>query len=212
MGVNSLCTCSCRCSSVRNVAGAWQFSGISFSRFVNYWRNHGKTAIADVPSSAMSYLTTNARSGQASGIANGVKRARRHSYDSSKAEEVSRSVEHAGSEVAVKELPSPGTSESSDVISSSRRELRRDRAASATSSHAGPQRRQTDAARMDNAPGTRRRRCVGLSDVSAIRNPSGWRTRGNALGSRRTPLASGATGLPGPKGIAVKCIRRLRGE
>ncbi|KAL8275934.1 hypothetical protein Esti_000050 [Eimeria stiedai] len=142
----------CRCSSVRNVAGAWQFSGISLSRFVNYWRNHGRTAVPDISNAAKAYFSENARLGQGKSPANGVKRQRRSNDGPSTSNHESGNPDSAEAESLVKYEHSTAPSKPSDVIASSRRQLRAER-----SRHVGEAQGQTDST-TDSAMGKRRRR------------------------------------------------------
>lgn len=202
----------CRCSSVRSVAGAWQFSGISLSRFVNYWRNHGRTAFHEIPSSAICYFTAHTRSGQASSVAKEVKRPRRSSSDHVEKKDEFRSLESVDGDVTVKEQPSSESPEASDVISSSRRELRKERAALTTSGHAGAQQRRTDSTKMDSVKGARRNRDFQPPNVPASVKPVGWRKRAKTIDSKRTMLTNEERAFTCTKGIAEKCIGRLRRE
>lgn len=187
--------CSCRCSSVRNVAGAWQFSGISLSRFVNYWRNHGRAALVDVPASAMSFFAVHERPAQGE---NGAKRQRRHIADSVKTEEESKNQTPPTGEAAVKGVPSERTSEATDVVAASRRGLRRARSISSMSLHVPKQQRRTGAARMGVATGASFRGSARMSEMQAVSRPRRPLHRETVLQSRRiAAYAGGAAKLMG---------------
>lgn len=159
----------CRCSSKRNVPGAWQFSGISLSRFVNYWRNHGRTAISEIPTYAVSYFIAPTRSQQERASVNGTKRLRRLDHDSFKTERESRSPERADGEVAGR-VASHKASEASDVISSESPELRRGRALAGVKSGVEAEKRRAGAARLERSTETRRRRCIEVAGLTLPRS------------------------------------------
>lgn len=205
-----LSACRCRCSSVRNVTGAWQFSGISLSRFVNYWRNHGKTAIPKLPNSGKAYFAAHPRLAQGLGAAN-AKRQRTSGLDQSRKQE-SNTADPVDSDTRVKATRSREPSEPSDVISPSRRELRKERATSATNEHGGAQQRHSESSKVDSTTGARRRRDTQHSAVPANGKPEGWRSAERAVNSRRTLLARGKSGFTCNSGVATKCIGRLHGK
>ncbi|KAL8449068.1 hypothetical protein Emed_003420 [Eimeria media] len=194
--------------SVRNVAGAWQFSGISLSRFVNYWRNHGRTAVPDISNTAKSYFAANARLGQEKSPANGVKRQRRSSDEPSASNHESGSPRDSGhSESPVKDEHSTESSKPSDVIASSRRELRAER-----SSHVGEPQGQADST-TDNAMGKRSRRDAQRSGMHATAKPASWRKRGRLLASKKSPrFGSDERGLKRTRKLATNGGRQLRGK
>lgn len=207
--VNWLSTCSCRCSSKRNVAGAWQFSGISLSRFVNYWRNHGRTAISDIPAYAVSYFIAPARSQQEHASVNGSKRPRRLDHDSFKTEErESKSAERADGEVAGR-VTSNKASEASDVICSERQELRRERALAGVKSGVKAEKRRAGAERLEHQTETRRRRCTQVAGLHSATRLTGLGEEPRALDFKVKPLGKDERGFPCAKKISASCTKRL---
>ncbi|CDJ42327.1 hypothetical protein, conserved [Eimeria tenella] len=207
----------CRCSSVRNVAGAWQFSGISLSRFVNYWRNHGRVALLEVPSSALGYFALHDRPGQ--GLESGAKRQRRRAAEAVKTEEAPRTPPQGGAagaaaakELQQQQLQQQPASEAGEVIAaSSRRGLRRECSIPPLSHHGGAQRRQAKAARMGAAAGPPARGAPRPAEGAPP--PAGQqqlpRHRQPALPSRPTARANGPKGLR-CAGVATDNLRARR--
>lgn len=180
---------------------------------MNYWRNHGKAAIHEIPSTATSYFTAHTRLGRGSEVANGVKRQRRSSSDFVKSKEELRDQDNATAEVKGKDFRSREPSESPEVTSSSRRDLRKEGAATATANaHTGTQQGATDSTRMDSAVGARCPRGTEHESVSEVAKPAGCRKRERALDSRRNQLANEQRGFSCTKEIATKCMGRLRRE
>ncbi|CDJ35789.1 uncharacterized protein EMH_0032710 [Eimeria mitis] len=188
----------CRCSSVRHVAGAWQFSGISLSRFVNYWRNHGRAALLDVPASALSYFAQHDRPVPTNGLENGAKRPRRHLYDYIKTaeERKSQTPTTAGDTAAKDMVQSERTSDSSHIVAATRRGLRRARSIPSTSHHLPAQRRRTGTAGIGVAA---RKSCRGTGRISdgprAVYTPKSSRRGGNILHSRQIATMKQQSGL-----------------
>ncbi|CDJ52625.1 hypothetical protein, conserved [Eimeria brunetti] len=178
----------CRCSSVRNVAGAWQFSGISLSRFVSYWRNHGRGALLDLPAAALSFFGApeHQRPGLGGGETNGAKRPRRHLYDAAvktAAEERARAQAQAqpptsgaaGGEAASKapaaEEGKTAAAGTADIGSASRRGLKRDRAIPTMRRHLLTKPRgRADAGRGGGAAEKKDRGTARKAELPAFRN------------------------------------------
>ncbi|OEH76950.1 uncharacterized protein LOC34622134 [Cyclospora cayetanensis] len=202
----------CRCGSVRNVAGAWQFSGISLSRFVNYWRNHGRTAIPEISTIVMSHFPLHMRPAQGNSIGNSAKRRQRRTFDSMKTEEGSRDEGPVDGNVAVKEAPSQNASGVSDVMTPSRRELRRDHASPTTNNHAEAQQRQSDAAKVEGGGGACSRRAADASEMAATAKPRAGQQKKRDVRSMRAPSKKGKKKVTRTKGVSVKGMGRLRRE
>ncbi|KAL8434231.1 hypothetical protein Efla_001996 [Eimeria flavescens] len=198
----------CRCSSLRNVAGAWQFCGISLSRFVNYWRNHGRTAIPAISSAAKSYFTANTRTPQVTTFANGVKRQRR-ANDGFAARHTEHAEPDPGASMSqVKSSQSLDPTESSDVISGSRRELRKSRISYAEGNHV-----ETDSKGVDSViRKTRRRRIARHPALHATAKPVSWRRRGRVLNPRSTAFGTSEGRSTRTKRVATNCVPSLRGK